>query len=313
MKILFVIPHYYKYNPESIYGSGREATDTRVQTLQNTITALKNRFSSPTSCGRQIYKNNNYGERSETEVCVLYEPADTEAIYETEIALCTNTQDHLVGELDLPPDFFRHEMVTISDPRYLGFACHQILKRNLGKYDYYCYMEDDLVIHDRDFFHKLAWFEHIFGAENLLQPHRYMENGKPFFKQYLDAELDICMDDFIDFADGASPELSVDYLGSKLKFLRTHNPHAGCFFLSAKQYEMMCARVDYGQPNKNFFTPLESAATWDLLKTFKIYRVTKAHGWFLEIEHTGKSPAVGPANRKLFNRQAFARYGFEFC
>lgn len=43
-----------------------------------------------------------------------------------------------------------------------------VLKLCLGKYDYYCYLEDDLILYDFWFFVKLKWFNYYVGNNNLL-------------------------------------------------------------------------------------------------------------------------------------------------
>ena len=55
----------------------------------------------------------------------------------------------------------------------LGFECQAVLRDAIGRYDYYCFLEDDTVIRDPCFFAKLSWFTDQYGDEALLQPNRY--------------------------------------------------------------------------------------------------------------------------------------------
>lgn len=305
MRILITIPHFYKYDPGSIYGSGSEGRESRIRVLRDMICALQNRFNRPHVYSRLAYDTED--DMNEP-AHVVYEPADTESAYEIDICLCTTEKDHLVRELALPPHYFRWLIFEVSNPLFLGYTCHQVLKENRGQYDYYCYMEDDLVIPEEDFFCKLQWFEQLFGPECLLQPNRYMEGGQSFFKEYLDAEMDSSMDRWFKDAPQKPKQLEADYLGRKLFFYKTRNPHSGCFFLSARQYERMSQREGYAAPDYRFFGPLESAASLDIMRTFAIYRADYRHSNFLEINHLGKRCPQNPDSR--VNREAFAKLGF---
>ena len=308
MRILITIPHFYKYDPNSIYGSGSEARESRIQVLRDMICALRNRFNLPHAYCHQAYDTeDDLDEISH----VVYEPADTETIYDIDICLCTTADDHLVRELGLPPDHFRWLIFSASNPLFLGYTCHQVLQENKGKYDYYCYMEDDLVIPDEDFFCKLQWFEQLFGPECLLQPNRYMEGCRPFYKEYMDPEMDSSIDrKWLKDDPSKADMLETEYLGKRLFFHKTRNPHAGCFFLSARQYELMSQREGYAVPDYHFFGPLESAASLDITRTFTIYRADYRHGNFFEIKHLGKQGPRNPDSR--LNRAAFGQFGFTF-
>ena len=304
MRILITIPHFYKYNPNGMYGSGSEARESRVKVLREMLCALRNTFNMPHAYCRQELDQDD----ADTTPHIVYEPADSESIYDIDICLCTTEQDHLVEELDLPEGYFRWMVFSVSNPLFLGYTCHQVLKENRGKYDYYCYMEDDLIIQDMDFFRKLKWFEQTFGSECLLQPSRYMTHCRPFYKEYIDPEMKRYIKYWIDYDDERKNVLETNYLGESLHFIRTRNPHAGCFFLSAEQYEKMCQRDDYGKTEYRFCGPLECSASLDIIRTFAIYRVDYQRGNFFEIEHIGKKPPRIPDTR--FNRAAFSALGY---
>ena len=72
----------------------------------------------------------------------------------------------------------------------MGFQVQRIFRERFGAYDFYCYMEDDLNIHDAAFFDKLIWFQQNFGPRTLLQPVRYEmpATGSPV-KCIVDPEL----------------------------------------------------------------------------------------------------------------------------
>jgi hypothetical protein len=106
-----------------------------------------------------------------------------------DIAVCTVGDSHLIKSLSVPGAMFHHQSVK-SDPMMIGFACQQVLKAHLGKYDFYCYLEDDLLIQDSFFLRKLEWFTRTFGDEVLLLPHRYEISSKEaLHKLYIDGPV----------------------------------------------------------------------------------------------------------------------------
>jgi hypothetical protein len=169
----------------------------------------------------------------------------------------------------------------------LGFECHAVLRDRLGAFDYYCYLEDDLILMDPWFFVKLAWFVQKAGEDKLLQPNRF-EAGveKSLRKMYLDGDLaPHCTADFQDVS--SSRELVGDVLGTRVVFRRTSNPHAGCFFLTAAQMEHWARQPYFLDRDTRFIGPLESAATLGVTRTFKIYKPGMENADFLEVQHCG--------------------------
>ena len=86
--------------------------------------------------------------------------------------VCTTQGRHLLEHLPLPANLFAHRPTT-AEPMLLGFECHAASRDGLGHYDYYAYLEDDLIARDPWMFTKLAWFTANLGDATLLQPNRY--------------------------------------------------------------------------------------------------------------------------------------------
>ena len=80
-----------------------------------------------------------------------------------DVVVCTVKDMHLLGELPVPAGSFHHHL-TEADPTLLGYECHAVMRERLGAYDYYCYLEDDLILHDPLFFMKLNWFNQVATA-----------------------------------------------------------------------------------------------------------------------------------------------------
>jgi hypothetical protein len=205
-------------------------------------------------------------------------------ISELEVMICTTGENHLVGRLSMPVESFSHHPVN-SEPMMLGFACHEMLRRNIGKYDWYCYLEDDLLIHDPLFFAKLEWFVGEYGEETTLSPHRFeLSLNQPVHKLYHDGSV---RPDFKSAWQDVSDRqfLESRLLGNPLRFERWPNPHSGCFFLNARQMEKWASQTYFGDRDSSFAGPLESAASLGIIKTFRQYKPSPSNAAFLELEH----------------------------
>lgn len=276
-RVLFVIPHFYTPG-NSFYGSTGSNRDVRIRCLERVIGGLHMSLGS-----RQAFllwlqqhvpgKGNGHVIR-----------ANEKFSSEVDITICTTGATHLVGELRLHKTHFHHQQ-TSAEPMKLGFAAHQVLKENLGKYDWYCYLEDDLLISDTLFFSKLEWFIKEFGEEATLSPHRFERSmNEPVQKLYHDG---LVRPDFTtawqDVAD--RQYLSSEQLGINMRFERWPNPHSGCFFLNARQMEHWASMPYFGDGDSSFAGPLESAASLGIIKTFRQYKPSPANAAFLELEH----------------------------
>ena len=69
--------------------------------------------------------------------------------------VCTTGDRHLLDRLMLPAGSYSHHP-TGCPPALLGFECHAVLRDRLGDYDYYAYLEDDLIARDPWLFVKLG-------------------------------------------------------------------------------------------------------------------------------------------------------------
>ena len=201
-----------------------------------------------------------------------------------DIAICTTGAAHLLGDGLLLGKTFHHVKTSVQ-PMLLGFACHQVLREMLGKYDYYCYMEDDLRLVDPLFFVKLKWFTDTFTSEALLQPHRFETAATPpVHKLYIDGP--VRADFSAKWQDITKQKnLAECVMGQKLLFERPSNPHSGCFFLNAAQMEIWVNSRYFLDGDTSFAGPLESAATLGIMKTFRLYKPIGNNAGFLELHH----------------------------
>ncbi|MFV1995718.1 MAG: calcium-binding protein, partial [Verrucomicrobiales bacterium] len=216
-------------------------------------------------------------------------PANRGARHQIRIVIHTTGEDHALDAVDLPEDFFEHRRCREQAPKELGFACHATLREGLGDCDYFCYLEDDIVIADPWFFAKLRWFTGIAGPGSVLQPNRFELGVETrFCKVYVDGDLR--PGTTAPFQDpGVESSLEGRVLGRKVFFERPLNPHAGCFFLNPAQMERWAGQDYFLDRDGSFVSPLESAAGLGIMKTFQVYKPARRSANFLEVEHRDRN------------------------
>jgi hypothetical protein len=272
MRILITIPHYFAPGTSPKHGSTRLAAETRTKSLSACLTALYTHY------GSQQYQL----QIADRKLILVNQAANTTV----DVIICTTGNFHLLEYLPPGLRLFKHQN-TNADPLFLGFECHTVLRENLGNYDFYGYLEDDLIMQDGWFFQKLDWFTQLAGSNNLLQPNRFEIGDDPPVKLYIDGDLR---------PDITSPyqnrqehsELHGTYLGQNICFQRPLNPHAGCFFLNQAQLFYWTQQAQFWDRKTSFVGPLESAATLSVLQTFRIYKPARDYANFFEIQHAGK-------------------------
>lgn len=269
MRILFAIPHYFAQTAGGSYGSERNLPAARALVVRQCLASLAQTFSDAQALidGRQQ----------------RFHPANPRFSAAITIALCTTGDSHLVAEL--AGCGFDH-IRTEAEPRYLGFECHKVLRRGLGQYDYFAYLEDDLRLADGLFFSKLAWFNAQFGDGAVLQPNRFELADDPApYKLYIDGNLhDRSISPGFQRID-QQRRIAAPAFGQQIAFKRVDNPHSGCFFLAAAQLARWAAEPDFAVPSAAFGGPLESAATLGVMRHFRVYKPARDNAAFLEIEH----------------------------
>jgi hypothetical protein len=272
MKILITIPHYYNPTNDN-HGSYRKNPEPRIRALFSCLFNIHSLFGKSQSMINIINK---------TAI-----PVNQNYTNEIDVIICTANEKHILEHLNLPEDFYTQHNSELENPKMLGFECQKVLKENLGKYDYYCFMEDDLIINDSLFFEKLKWFNKSTEFINLLQPDRYEASIKgKVLKSYIDGDINPRATAQYQNVKEFS-YLHSNFLGNKIVFQRPLNPHSGCFFLTQKQMEHWVSQPHFLDMDVSFVSPLESTATLGIMKTFRVYKPVLQNAGFLEIQHFG--------------------------
>lgn len=274
MSILFTIAHFFDARGGKRHGSLSPDPRPRIQALAACVTAL-----------HQLFGKSQYVVDIVRRAAV---PLGQPPCREIKVVICTTKERHLLARLALPSHFYTHHP-TNAEPLLLGFECRSVLKDTLGKYDYYCYLEDDLILHDPLFFVKLAWFTQMTGNRNLLQPNRYeAAQSRLARKVYIDGNLAPRVTaPFQNVQE--QPELTGHVMKTPIVFRRPLNPHSGCYFLNAKQMAYWVQHPTFWDHDTSFVGPLESAATLGIMQAFRVYKPALQNVGFLEIQHFGTS------------------------
>jgi lipopolysaccharide biosynthesis glycosyltransferase len=270
-RALFAIPHYYDPRGNGFYGSLGTDPQRRVAAVAATILGLYQAFD----------RRQGLLDGSQRRV----HPTNTANAVEVSVVVCTTQGKHLLAEVKGLQGLFVHKP-TEADPPFLGFECHALLREALGRFDYYCFLEDDLLITDPQFFAKLAWFTALAGEEALLGPNRYeVAPGQAVHKLYIDGNMadPAISARFQDVAD--RPAVEGEVLGKTLRFQRINNPHSGAFFLNARQMERWAATPDFLARDPGFADPMASAATLGVMRHFRLYKPARENADFLELRH----------------------------
>lgn len=273
MRILITIPHLFNAAGDGRYGSTQPNPQPRLVALTQCLRSLRMLY---TGKDETWYRAGNRLQPG---------PANQDSRIDLDIVICTCGDLHLLDQLQMPPGTHEHLRFD-CDPMYLGFECHDVLQERLVDYDLFGYMEDDLILHDPDFFTKISWFHGLGDEAAVLQPNRYERYISPtqLKKVYIDFEF-ATEEEMI---AKANESISLEALGRPVELRPTTNPHSGCFFLSRRQMEHWVAQKHFGKRDAGFVGPLESAASLGLARTFRAFKPTARNASFLEIEHYGQ-------------------------
>jgi len=274
MNILVVIPHYFGGDKggdnNAVNRSMRpNARRERAHALSRVLSSLQTAFG--VHC---------FGLNHSKSMARRLKPAQR-----LDIVILTRPTEHLLDELpaSMRP-LFRHA-TTNCDPLRLGFAAHRILGEEGAKYDYSVYLEDDVAIHDPLFFRKRRAFDAVNDPLALLQPQRYEVGGRTLLRKlYVDWVVGLKRTAaYQNIAD--RPRISFDFGGDLYEMKRTSYPSSGCFVLNAEQRRLWRDGPYFLDGDESYFSPLDSAATLSVMKTFRIYKPCLDHSWFFEVEH----------------------------
>jgi hypothetical protein len=272
LRILVIIPHFFGgLDANATNRSTRPgARDERLRALMATIASLHQAF------GTNVYGLDHFRHTAWQ--------ADRCSEHILDVVVCTTGGAYLLDAAPSLATLYRHHRSTV-EPRMLGFECHRLLRDARGRYDYYAYVEDDIVITDPLFFRKRRLFDQVFGPDALLQPNRYeVRSDGPVHKLYVDYRIRPQLTAAHQKLE-EEPSLALPFLDDAIRFERTPYPSAGCFFLNDEQLRRWVDGPAFLDGDVSYLSPLDSAATLSVMKSFRIYKAVLNQAWFLEVLH----------------------------
>lgn len=272
MRVLIAIPHFFQPTDASSINRSRRAgaREERLRALSAALMALQHIF------GAGVYGLDHFNR-------VAWQAAPSRR-HELDIVVCTTGGANLIEQMPALQPYFRHHATDV-EPAMLGFECHKLLRDGRGRYDYYGYLEDDVVITDPLFFRKRRLFDACFGPDALLQPNRYeLRVDGAIQKLYVDYHVRPGLT--APYQDTTQqPELHLPFFDETIRFERSSYPSAGCFFLSAAQLDRWVEGPFFLDGDVSYLSSLDSAATLSVMKSFRIYKPALDQAWFLEVLH----------------------------
>jgi hypothetical protein len=274
MKVLFVVPHFYKAQGVNTRYASYSAPlrEARREVLDRLIMNL-----------HRLFGTGHYGAQHQAmKMVALPNPF----AFTFDLKICTTGDSHLIDALSSPAHYYQH-VASDAEPLLLGYFCHNVLKTYAGMYDYYCYLEDDILIHDPYFFKKLEFFNQRTPETHLLQPQRY---DCAFFDGRAHSTfLTKVYPDYQTRTPAPGDPLlryDMEFLGVPVRLEQTTHPHAGSFFLTEAQFQRLLSSPDFGHTQHvNRKMALDHAATLAIAKNFVVLKPDSTCMSFFEVEH----------------------------
>ena len=271
MRILVTIAHYFSAEANSQHASTNERKrDARQRAVEELICAYRGQFGVSTTLDVGT-KSFQPGVGSDDDIDIIAVTTSEKHLLTSEFC---NRYGVKVAKFDL------------ENPRMLGFSAQKIMAREANRYDMFVFTEDDLRINDPTYFSKIVWFNQTYGPKRVLFPNRIEWSRKaPTLKTYIDGDLNPAAADKLIAHVEDEEALYGAPLGRQTVFRRARNPHAGYFALTRDQLNCWMRQPHWMDRDVSFVSPLESAATLGVAKTFSIYKAFGRSAGFLEIEH----------------------------
>lgn len=271
MRALVVFAHYFRAESQSIHSS----TDERARAARRHAIAQA-----------LLSWRAHFGETATLNVEHRKFELNAPSAPQLDLAIVVNRDDHLLDDAMLRAFGAEKIVFDLDQPRMLPFMAQRIMADRKQSYDWFVYSEDDLAMRDGGLFSKLDAFRDAFGPKRVLQPHRYEINPRALrAKTYIDGDLrPRLMSRLFALVEESEPTLIQRGAPEAVKFTRAMNPHSGFFALCAEQFDAWSRQPHFLDLDSSFVSPLESAATLGLMKTFSVYKPALPMR-YLEIEH----------------------------
>ena len=276
MRILVAVVHYWDPDGNGQHGSLRPNPGPRIDAFQQQLLALQRMGT------RQAQLNIQ---------SMAADPANSQLQHSIDVKVITDGEHHVLDRL-APPyrGLFQMVVAEPESPKHLGFEAQRFLASRLDEdYDLYAYFEDDLIILDPWFFRKIDWFRSQAGNDCVVFPHRIELAPEPHFVDRFFIDGPMNESDLRQILPCPEASIGAQWPGGTLYFESPRNPHSGCFVLSRAQLHHWTLQPHWQDGDCSWVSPLESAATLGITKTFRLFKPVMAQASWLEIQHWGTS------------------------
>lgn len=155
------------------------------------------------------------------------------------------------------------------DPMLIEFRVQDLFAARREAFDYFLFLEDDVVIQDTLYLDKFQCFNRFTrDPKFLLMPNRYEINGAK--KVYIDQNR-------------YSKLAHLDMDGVQLS--ECANIHSASYLLSREQLDLWLESGRHLYRQISYIGPLESAASGCLMEVFRVYKPAPPNLRFLEVRH----------------------------
>lgn len=275
MRILIAIIHHWNPDGGGRHQSLRANPAPRVQALEELIIAFSR-------LGHQQFHFHNGDQAAYA--------ANTSIRNLIDLHVITDGIHHVLDKLTPAcRQRVKHFPAKPVNSLMLGFEVHKHLASQLDNdYDLYAYFEDDLIINDPFFFNKVINFVNLSGNDSVLLPQRYEVLPIPSRVNKLFIDGSLPNHELIKLLPVPTETIEIENwpLG-KISFESPLNPHSGCFVLTHAQLSHWVQQSWWLDLDCSFISPLESAATLGILKTFKLFKPSFPMASLLEVQHWG--------------------------
>jgi hypothetical protein len=290
VRILLAVVHYWNPEGGGLHGSLRPNPAPRIEALQQQLLALQRLGAHQAQLNITL---------------MAAEPVNSQLRHTIDIKIITDGDHHVLDLLDHSyKNLFQMVVTQPSSPKHLGFEAQRFLASRIAEnYDLYVYFEDDLVVLDPWFFKKIDWFRTQTGDDCLLLPHRFEFASHPHQVNRFFIDGPMPEDDLCKVVVKPEPAIGAQWPGGAIYFESPKNPHAGCFALSATQLHYWTQQSWWQDGDISWVSPLESAATLGIAKTFRLFKPVMAQASWLELQHWGQSFHCLLGNKVAFSPQ----------
>jgi len=276
MKVLLTLPHLFAPREGSMYSSQTEAKrPLKTAALRNATIGNHCRH-------RQrhwIHASLGRGKQ------VVTRALESEIGIDLTIQIYTDPQANLLSNLP-KCDNIKIISMTHENPTALPMFASRRAIEQAEDFDLVGYIEDDLLIEDPEFFHKIFYLVNATGGDYAFLPHR-CERIPDQGEVILSGDPDDGAERRSELFWNTGEELHFAWPLGGRRFYRAINPHSGCYFLTREQG----MRVKEYWDARNWIAPfqlsgpLEQAGSGILLPVLKLMKPVPEHHRFLMIHH----------------------------